>query len=487
MPENLTRTVTRGAFWMLGMRWSMRFLGLISTAILARILTPEDFGVVAVSAAFIGLLDAFSTIGSEAAIIRHPNPKRVHYDTVWTLSILIHLLSAIIIVLMTPVLTNIYGDERYGEILYVLALSILFSGFKNIGIVDFQRNFEFKKDFSYAVVTQFSTVIITVTLALIIQTYWALVIGMVFRSLVGLAFSFVMHPYRPRLSLGARKEMISFSGWQSLRAVSFFFIGNGQRLILGAFYSPTIIGLYAVASDLSRISVGEVVAPIGRAILPGLSKIQNDSDWVARTFPRVINITATISFALGVGVSAVAEDFVNIVLGEKFHDAVQLLELLAIAIAIRAFMLPVSQYLVVADKMRELALIYFVEAIVAVSIIIAMASHGFKIEDIAFVNILISMFAAGRLFFFIKEYPDLKVWSILVSLLRPILASLVMYSAVQFLEAALDIPSIFRLPILVIFGAIIFSGATALFWFLFGRPQGIETEVYKYLSEKMNT
>ncbi len=462
----------------------MRFLGLISTAILARILTPEDFGVVAVSAAFIALLDAFSTIGSEAAIIRHSNPKRVHYDTVWTLSIFVHLLSAIIVLILTPVLTNIYGDERYGEILYILALSIAFSGFKNIGIVDFQRNFEFKKDFTYAVITQLSTVIVTVTLAFIIQTYWALVIGIVFRSLMGLVFSFVMHPYRPRFSLGARKEMISFSGWQSLRAVSFFFIGNGQRLILGAYFSPTIIGLYAVASDVSRISVGEVVAPIGRAILPGLSKIQNDSDWVARTFPKVINITATIAFALGLGVSAIADDFVNILLGEKFRDAIPLLELLAIAIAIRAFMLPVSQYLIVADRMRELALIYFAEAIVAVSIIIVMVSYGFKIEDIAFVNILISMFAVGRLFFFIKEYPSLKVGNVFIALSRPILASLIMYTAVQTAEEILEISSIIRLPILVFIGVFTFTVVVFLLWLLLGRPQGIENEIHKYLLEK---
>src|SRR5437660_670267 len=88
---NPLRTLMRGTTWQIGLRWSIRLLGLASTIILARLLTPADYGVVAIATVILGSIEIFSEIGLARAVIRHPNPTQQHYDTAWTLAVLVGL------------------------------------------------------------------------------------------------------------------------------------------------------------------------------------------------------------------------------------------------------------------------------------------------------------------------------------------------------------------------------------------------------------
>src|SRR5215475_4055106 len=136
-PASLKRHMVKGSAWTVAVRWSARFLGLISTIFLARLLTPRDFGIVTIGMIVVGTVEIFNQTGQHLAIIRHPAPTRAHYDTAWTIFILLSTVLGAAVFLAAP-LTDIYFHEpRAIPVVQILALKTLMSGFENIGIVDF--------------------------------------------------------------------------------------------------------------------------------------------------------------------------------------------------------------------------------------------------------------------------------------------------------------------------------------------------------------
>src|SRR5215467_1236019 len=117
----LQRHMVRGSAWTIGVRWSLRLLGLVSTIILARLLTPADYGIVSIASMIVGLVEVFSRAGHVSAVIRHPNPTREHYDTAWTVSLLLGLGLGGIIWILTPLTTAYFHEPRATPIVEILA------------------------------------------------------------------------------------------------------------------------------------------------------------------------------------------------------------------------------------------------------------------------------------------------------------------------------------------------------------------------------
>ncbi len=498
--EALGTRILKGSAWMLGMRWSMRFIGLLSMSMVARLLTPGDFGIFAVAVTLIGLLDALTDIGADTAIIRHTNPQRQHYDTVWTLKVLINSSVAVLIALLAPLSGYVYADVRYEAVLYVMALSTLVSGLTNIGIADFRRNLLFQKDFQYNVLVQVVGVTSTLVAAFLLRSYWALVLGGLVRSVAGVLLSFFMHSYRPRLSLAARREMFGFSFWLMVRSLAIFLSGRGDRLVVAAFYSPTIVGWYAIAGDLAQMAVFELLHPIGRALLPGLAAKKEDEEWERRNLKKIFNGTATIATATGLGLAALAEPVMTLIYGANFTAAAPLLSILALTTAIDGFSQPVGQYLVVHERTKELAVLFVLGGVISVSLAYVVAAHGADIQIIGYARLTVSFFSLVRVFYLVRTLQSIRWQDMVVAWFRPLVAGVAMYAALWGLQATLSLDHVARLAMelgmplwgpqgalniyhLVMLalglplGALVYCSVLMSVWYLMGQPPGIEEEI----------
>jgi len=476
-PGNLGNTLIKGSVWMLAMRWSSRFMGLVSMVVVARLLAPADFGIYAVATALIGLLDAFTDIGADIAIIRHPNPQRRHYDTAWTLKIILHGLSALLIALAAPLAAQVYADDRYEAVLQVLALSMLVQGFGNIGVANFHRQVELREDFQYQTLVQVGGVLTTLALAVLFRSYWALVLGGLARSIASVWLSYFLQDYRPRLSLSARQEMIGFSFWIMVRSVALFLIGNADRLVLGAFFSSTITGWYAVASTLATMAVFELLHPIGRALLPGLAARQGDTEWEGRNLQKIFSGTATIAAAAGLGLSALATPAVTLVYGEQFAGAGPMLAILALSAAASGFNQPVGQYLTVLGKVRALAVIFSLEGIAAITATYVLSANGFDIQGIIYARLMVAGLALMRLFYMLRSVSVIGWQDIVIAWLRPLVAGLIMYAVLWTLQRSMSLSPFSTLALGIPLGGVVYVGTLLLLWQLMKRPPGIEDEI----------
>ena len=144
---NLGRRMAKGATWMVMLRLAVRSIGLINTFILARLLLPEDFGLIALAMVTITLLDTLSEFGFETALIRDQKTTRAHYDTAWTVAVIKGILVATLLFVAAEPIAGFFDEPRLVWVIRALCVIPLLEGFKNIGVVNFTKNLNFRKEF----------------------------------------------------------------------------------------------------------------------------------------------------------------------------------------------------------------------------------------------------------------------------------------------------------------------------------------------------
>ena len=190
--------MTTGAIWMTLLRFTYRIIGLVSTVILARLLTTDDFGVAAIAMSIFAIINIFSQFGFDTVLIQKNKASEHDYNTAWTFNFLFGALSAIFLFSISPFVADFYQNKDLGDITKVIAFMFLLHGLRNIGVVDFQKNLTFDKEFKLHVIPKFISFFITIGLALYYENYWALVIGNVAWKLIEVINSYLMHPFRPK-------------------------------------------------------------------------------------------------------------------------------------------------------------------------------------------------------------------------------------------------------------------------------------------------
>lgn len=326
--------IAKGAAWMVTLRLSDRLLGLVSTVILARLLVADDFGLVAMAMTFIALIELAGAFSFDVVLIQHRDPQRAHYDTAWTLNVAFALLCAALTAAMSGPAAAFYAEPRLGPIMLVLAAGWALQGFENIGIVEFRRRMDFRRDFAFMFGRRLLAFAVTVSMAIAFRSYWALVAGQVVGRLASVGLSYAMQPYRPRFSLAARHELFSFSSWLLVSNLIGFALARLPHFITGRLYGPASLGLYTIAEDFARLPSTELSAPINRATFPGYARLAGDLEALRRVYLDVIGVSTAVTLPAAAGLAAVAVPLVDVVLGPKWREASTVLAILAVSGAI---------------------------------------------------------------------------------------------------------------------------------------------------------
>ncbi|MDQ2763908.1 MAG: oligosaccharide flippase family protein, partial [Pseudomonadota bacterium] len=205
--NSVTSRTAIGASWMIAWRFVTRGLGFVSTLILARLLVPADFGIVAVASAFAAGIDALSELGLQAALVRQADDDQTLYDTAFTLQAIRGLITGMILAAGAWSAGNLFRDPRLTPVLFVLAGVAAIGGLDNIAVVRFQRELRFDMEFRLLFVPrvlQFTTATIA---AFTLRSYWALIIGIIVGRLSRTSVTYLIQPHRPRLSLSRWRDL----------------------------------------------------------------------------------------------------------------------------------------------------------------------------------------------------------------------------------------------------------------------------------------
>jgi O-antigen/teichoic acid export membrane protein len=335
-PDAVLAKTASGAGWVIGFRLTTRLLGLASTLTLVRLLGPGDFGLVALASSFAQTVDTIANLSPHEAIVRERAPDRAMYDTAFTMSFLRGLLTGSVIAVGAVPAAAFFHEPRMVPVLLALALSTLIQSLENIAVADFMRSFAFGKEFRLWTIPRVLQVIATISFALLWPTYWALVCGILTGRISRTVLSYIMRPYRPRLTLVAWRRITGFTVWSWAIYIVGMLRDQVGTVLIGRFFSAAQVGVYALGGEIASLPSTELVEPLCRACFPGFSQLRHSGFGVADTYLRLLAATALLVLPAGVGIAMVADPLVRVAFGPKWLAAIPLIQILGISAAISA-------------------------------------------------------------------------------------------------------------------------------------------------------
>jgi O-antigen/teichoic acid export membrane protein len=380
-PESLGSMMAKGAAWTTTFRIIDRCTGVISTSILARLLVPEDFGLVALAASIIAMLEILGAFGLEAALVQHAAASRRHFDAVWTFNVAFGLsLGLVVAGLAWPVAVT-YEDPRFYSVLIVLGLRQAIQGFENVGIVAFRKDLAFEKEFRFLVIKRLATTfLVTLPLAFLLRNYWALLGGSLAATCIGVVLSYVLHPFRPRISLAGLSELMAFSKWLLLTHFVEFLYSKAANFVIGAWAGTSAIGSLSVAREVASIASRELAASVNRAAFPGYAKLAGDRAMLREKYLKLVSILMLIIMPAGMGLCLLAEPIVLVVLGNQWIETVPLIRILAINGVFTVFLSTAHHVNLAVGMSRSSSLVLAVHAGISITLMLwlvpASGSHG---------------------------------------------------------------------------------------------------------------
>jgi len=317
----VTRRTARGAGWLIGWQMATRALGLASTLILAHLLVPADFGIVAMAATFTAAINSVSSLGVADALVRRPDTGETWFDTAFTLQALRGLGTGALIALGAGPAAQWFGEPRLAGVLMLLAGVAVMTGFENIGIVEFRRTIRFDLEFRLLLLPRLLQFTVTMVLAWLWGDYRALVLGTVVGAATRLVLTYVIHPYRARPSLAHWRSLMGFSAWVWASSIASLVWERSDAVILGPVLGSARLGVYLFAAEIATLPVTELVGPAMRALYSGLSLARHRGTDIASLALGIIAALLTVVVPMSIGISATSGHIVTGLLGLKWEAA----------------------------------------------------------------------------------------------------------------------------------------------------------------------
>ena len=482
---DVPRKMAKGAAWMVGMRLTDRMLGLISTMVLARVLVPGDFGVVAMATALLGMVEILSAFSFDLALIQNQNARRSDYDTAWTFNVFFGALTALVLCGLAGLAASFFLEPRVQGVIYCLALGVLIQSFQNIGVVAFRKELDFNKEFWLIILQRLTATGITIALAFALRSYWALVIGIVVSKTAGVVISYVLHPYRPRFCLSSASGLMAFSAWMLANNVVVFAAIKGYDFIVGRLAGVHALGLYSVAYEVSNLPTTEIVNPISRAIFPGLAKIAHRRQELRATFLHVAALVAIVTFPVGVGIVILSEPLVRVLLGTQWLAAAPLVAILAIYGVLRSLHAGTGDVYLALGVHRFIALINLPHVLIGWPAMIYL-HHQFGIEGAAWAVICSSVVGIFINVAVMKRVLELGLLEWAACYWRPGVSTVGMAVVLQQITSMwppLATTAFLFLQLLgyVLVCAAVYAGILLLLWTACGRPNTAERLLIEHI------
>lgn len=473
--------VAKGAMLTVAMRWTDRLIGIASTMILARILVPDDFGIIAMASLVIGLTDVMLDLGVHVALIRNSNATQADYDTAWTLRLIQSTLSAAVVIATAPLAAAYFHDPRITPVLYVLAIGLILPALENIGIITFQKEMRFGLDFKFTFLKRISGFMVTVGMALLLHSYWALVFGTLLGRVVGVALSYRMHPMRPRFSLEKFKEIFGVSQWMLLRGILQYLNVNAHKFLVGGRATADVLGGYTLASQIAAMPSTELLQPLNRVLFPAFVKARDNPEELKRVFLLSQGVQTLIAIPGGIGLILLAHEAVSILLGPKWLFVAPFVQILAVANLAQAISASGSYLLMTVGEFAWQTMLVAAELAVFAAAAFLLIPTGGAIE-IAWVRV--AAIGLGLILFvslLLRRVAQIKLPDILRTIYRPLVAGTLMGLALHAIDSMLSLGMVSGLVAKTTVGAVVYLGVVYALWRLGGRPAGGE----RYIAEKL--
>jgi len=335
--DSSKQKVAGGLFWSYGERIMAQLVSLIVSIVLARLLNPENYGVISIVMIFITLCDAIVTGGFGNSIVQKKDADELDVNTMLICSVATSFFLYVILFLAAPFIADFYQMEIIRPILRVLGLRLLISGVNSIQRAWIQKRMLFKRFF---ISTSFGTIIsavVGISMAYMGAGAWALVGQYLTNSFIDTVVLFITNDWRPKLqfSFDRAKQMLSY-GWKVLLTTVVYTVeGDLRSLIVGKQFGSADLAYYDQGKKFPNLLVSNINTSISNVMFPVLSKNQDNRERMKAICRRSIKTSTYLLAPLLLGLIAVSNEFVRVILSDKWLPCVPFLQILTLVYLVR--------------------------------------------------------------------------------------------------------------------------------------------------------
>ena len=453
-----------------------RSLGMVSMLILARLLVPADFGLMAMATSLVALLELFTAFGVDTALVQRSDATPAHFNSAWTLNVCAGGAIATMMLLLSWPAAYFYREPRVTPVICALALAAAIQGFENIGVVMFRKDMRFDREFRFLLGKKLVAFSVTVPLALLWRNYWALVVGTIMGRLAGVSLSYILQSFRPRFSFAATADLMHVSKWLMVQNVLAFLKERSSDLLIGRFAGPHSLGVFSVSAEISNMPGTELVAPINRAVLPGYVKLAHDPPALRREYLSVMAMISLFAVPAVAGFAACAPFLVLLILGPKWIEAASLIKILAFFGITQVLQSNAYSAFLAIGRPQVFAKINAIHVAILLALLLALVP-SFGVRGAAWAYVATAALVLPVNFYFITRFLGLPKMQLVAHLWRPIAATTLMYLGVRFFGPALPDAALTAkqasasLITCIAIGVPLYALSIAVLWWLSGRPQ----------------
>lgn len=330
---SLKHKTVHGLFWNFLDNFSKLGIGFITGIILARLLTPREFGLVGMVTIFIAISQSIIDSGFSQALIRKRNCTQADYSTVFFFNLVVGIIIYFILFLSTGLISDFFKEPALIHIIPVIGLSIVINSLGLIQSTILTKNLDFKLQTKISIISTIISGIIGIGMAYTGYGVWSLVFRALSGSFVGFVLLWLWNSWKPSLtfSFHSFRDMFSFGSKLLISGIIDKIYNNAYLLVIGKFFSAAELGFFTRANMFQRLPSENITKVIHRVSYPVLSSVRDDEERLKWGYQKLIKSTMLITFVLMIGMAASAEPMILALVGEKWLPSVIYLQLLCFA------------------------------------------------------------------------------------------------------------------------------------------------------------
>jgi len=462
MAESLKQETAKGVFWSAAERFSVQGIQFLVMLIMARLLTPEDYGIVGMLAVFVSLAQAFVDSGFSQALIHKSNRTDVDNSTVFYFNIVVSVIIYAIFYLCAPLISDFYEMPNLTPYTRVICLSIIINSFAVVQRALYSANIDFKTQTKASVIAVIISGIIGITFAYLDFGPWALVWQQISNLSINTLFLWIYSNWWPSLvfSWQSFRELFSFGSKLLATSLLNAVYSNIHTIVIGKLFSASSLGLYSRAKHFADLPSANFTTIFQRVSFPVMCKVKDDDKRLENLYRRMIKTSCFIIFPLMVGLAAVAKPLVLILLGEKWSECAYLLQIICIGLMwypMHAINLDTLQ---VKGRTDLFLRVEIYKKIISFGVLIAAAPFG--LIALCYSNIASSLICLYINNYYTKKLIGLSIWQQFADITPVLILNGVMFVATLF-SLKLSDNIYVQLCIGIIVGASIYLGGSWLF------------------------
>ncbi len=321
----------KGISWMGSLRASTRVIAYIKIAILARLLTPSQFGLFGIAFLVLSFLEIITETGINIFLIQEKHGHEKYLDSAWVVSILRGIFIFLLLLILAPLISLFFKSPDARPLLLLISLVPLIRGFINPSIVSLQKNLLFGKEFMLRFWLYSLDTLAAIWAASVTHSAMSLVVGLLVGSVAEVILSHIFFKPKPKivLDLVKFKKVINRGKWVTLAGIFNYLFQEGDDVAVGRLLNTTSLGLYQMAYKISSLPLSEIGDVVIKVTFPIFVKISGDISNLKAAFYKTITAVTFIVIPFGVALFLFPRELVLMILGSNWLEIVPVVKVLS--------------------------------------------------------------------------------------------------------------------------------------------------------------